>query len=67
MSQAQEGPDRDPTAGTPRWVKVFGAVALLIVLLLIVAMLLGGEHGPGRHLSPAGLHPVPPARGMSPS
>jgi hypothetical protein len=38
------------TAGTPRWVKVSAIVALVVVLLLVVAMVFGGEHGPGRHL-----------------
>jgi len=40
-----------PTTGTPRWVKVFGAIALVVVLLVVVVMVtgVGGEHGPGRH------------------
>ena len=42
-----------PTPGrpaTPRWVKIFAVAALLIVAAAVVAMLvLGGEHGPGRH------------------
>ena len=42
------------TAGTPRWVKVFAIVALLVVLLFVVLMLTGrGDHGPGRH-APSG-------------
>jgi hypothetical protein len=38
-------------AGVPRWVKVFLAVGLglLVVVLLAVALGIGGEHGPGRH------------------
>ena len=40
----------DSTTGTPRWVKIFGAVALLVVVLLVVMLLFGGgNHGPGRH------------------
>ena len=32
--------------------KVFGLVAVIVALLLLVLMLaVGGEHGPGRHLS----------------
>jgi hypothetical protein len=47
------------TAGTPRWVKVFGIIALLVLLLVVVALLLGkGGHGPGRH-TPGG-HTGPP-------
>ncbi|MQA25171.1 MAG: hypothetical protein GEU94_06815 [Micromonosporaceae bacterium] len=50
--------DRDhrapSTAGTPRWVKVFGGVLIALVLLIIAAMLIGGgDHGPSRHM-PAG-------------
>ena len=37
--------------GTPRWVKVFGGVAVLVVLLFVILLLSGrgGGHGPGRH------------------
>jgi hypothetical protein len=31
----------------PRWVKVFGIIAVVVVVLVIVALLSG--HGPGRH------------------
>jgi hypothetical protein len=47
-------PDEGSTTGTPRWVKVSGVVALVLVLLVLVVMLLvGGNHGPGRHGSEA--------------
>ena len=51
--------DRGPTAvypGTPRWVKVFGIVALVLVLLVAVIMATGagGGHGPGRHMPSGG-------------
>jgi hypothetical protein len=41
-------------AGTPRWVKVFGVVALVVLLLFVVLLLTGrgGDHGPGRHAQP---------------
>lgn len=42
----------EPTAGPPRWVKVFGIIALALVLLLVAMLLLGGDHGPGRHSTP---------------
>jgi hypothetical protein len=35
--------------GTPRWVKVFGVIAVLGVVLLVVLLVFGGGHGPGRH------------------
>lgn len=39
--------------GTPRWVKVFGIIGLIVVLLVIILLLTKGPggHGPGRHLS----------------
>jgi hypothetical protein len=37
--------------GTPRWVKVFGIIAIFVVLLIgfILFSGLGGPHGPQRH------------------
>lgn len=44
-------------AGTPRWVKVSGVIAI-VVGVLVVLMLTGpigaGAHGPGRHLPSGG-------------
>jgi uncharacterized membrane protein len=34
---------------TPLWVKVFGIVAVVIVVALIVALVAGVQHGPGLH------------------
>ncbi len=46
--------------GAPRWVEVFGAIALVVVVLVAVLLLTGGgDHGPSRHSPPAGLHPQP--------
>lgn len=48
------GPDRGSTTGTPRWVKVFGIIGLVLVLLFVIMLFLGGGgHGPGRH-TPSG-------------
>ena len=45
-----------PQVGIPRWVKVFLIVAAALVVLLVALMVFsGGEHGPGRHFSSAGL------------
>jgi hypothetical protein len=40
--------------GTPRWVKVFGIIAIGVVLLVVILLLTGGpgRHGPGRHRGP---------------
>ncbi|OLE65306.1 MAG: hypothetical protein AUG03_05375 [Acidobacteria bacterium 13_1_20CM_2_68_14] len=53
------GPDRGSPPGTPRWVKVFGIVGLVLVLLVVVMMAtgVGGKHGPGRHMPSAGQRP----------
>ncbi len=42
------------TERTPRWVKVFGIVGLVLVLLVVAALLIGGKHGPGRHTGGVG-------------
>ncbi len=67
-------PDRGSTTvypGTPRWVKVSGIVALVLVLLVLIAMatgmFAGGDgHGPGRHLPSGGAdgHTPPLAHGV---
>jgi hypothetical protein len=51
----------DDEVGTPRWVKVSGAIALLVVVLLVILKLIGGgEHGPGRHAPADGAGHTPP-------
>jgi hypothetical protein len=45
---------RPPYHGTPRWVKVFGIIVIVVVLLVVAKMFIGsGEHGPDRH-APSG-------------
>jgi hypothetical protein len=46
------GIDRASPPSTPRWVKVFGIIVLILVLLVGIIMFtgVGGEHGPGRHI-----------------
>ena len=45
--------DSPPYPGTPRWVKVFGIIAVVVVLLFVILLLTRGPggrgHGPGRH------------------
>ncbi len=45
--------DRHAPPGMPRWVKVSAIVVGVLLLLFLVLKLtgIGGEHGPGRHLS----------------
>ena len=41
-----------PYPGTPRWVKVFGIIAIVLFLFVLLNVLTGGgPHGPGRHAS----------------
>jgi hypothetical protein len=51
------GPDRESTTGTPRWVKVFGIIALVVILLFVILLLTRGPggHGPSRHMGSGGL------------
>jgi hypothetical protein len=39
------GPDRGPSTGKPRWVKVAIIVVVLVLVLLVVLLATGG-HGP---------------------
>jgi hypothetical protein len=38
---------------TPRWVKIFGIIAIVLILLFVILKLtgIGGNHGPSRHFS----------------
>ena len=49
------GPGRGTKPGTPRWVKVFGIIALVLVVLVVLMLtgVLGEGHGPGRHMGGA--------------
>jgi hypothetical protein len=53
--------DTDTRPGMPRWVKVFGIIVIVLVLLFVISMLAGVRHGPGMHTpsGDAGGH-IPP-------
>jgi hypothetical protein len=53
MSQPQPDLGRGSTYSTPRWVKLFGVILLVLIVLVGIMLLSGGEHGPGRHLPPS--------------
>jgi hypothetical protein len=62
------GPEADrattatPYPGTPRWVKLSGIVALVLVLVMVIVLLAsGGDHGPGRHMPSGGDGDARPA------
>ena len=48
------GPRRASPPRTPRWVKVFGIIGAVVVVALVILLIAGGEHGPGRHLPGGG-------------
>jgi hypothetical protein len=50
--QGDTGVVQESTTSTPRWVKVVGIVALVLVLLVVIRRFtgVGGPHGPGRHI-----------------
>jgi uncharacterized cupredoxin-like copper-binding protein len=52
---AGAAPGREPAPGIPRWVKVFGIIALVLVVLVILMLtgVFGEGHGPGRHMGGA--------------
>ena len=37
--------------GIPFWVKVFGIIIIVLVLLFVITKLIGVKHGPNRHTS----------------
>ena len=46
--RADHAADRPP--GLPRWVKLLAlGVVIALIVLVVVMLLVGGEHGPGRH------------------
>jgi hypothetical protein len=55
MSQTNLGPDRGSPTSTPRWVKVLGIVAIVLILLFVILHLTGNNLGcppPGGHTPP---------------
>ena len=57
MADPPQYPASEPHT-TPRWVKVFGIIALVVVLLFVVLLLAPGSHVPGRHMSRGRTQPV---------
>jgi len=53
MAQSPLEPGHGSASGTPRWVKVFGIIVLVLVLLFVISLLAGVRHGPGLH-TPSG-------------
>lgn len=56
MSQTHVEPDNGSATGTPRWVKVFGIIAVVLVLLFVILHLTGNSlGGPSSHFSHSGV------------
>lgn len=50
ISDDGAGPGSGSPPGMPRWVKVSGLIALVLIVLVVGALLLAdGDHGPRRH------------------
>lgn len=48
--------DLSPYPGMPRWVKISGIFAAVLMLAAVIAIFAsGGGHGPGRHLSSSSI------------
>lgn len=44
-------PTEDRPPSTPRWVKVSGIIAIVLILLVVIFRFTGGaNHGPSRHI-----------------
>lgn len=58
MSQTHVKPGRGSTPSTPRWVYVFGIIALVLVLLFVILHLTGnspGGHTPSSSITERGV------------
>jgi len=45
MSQTNVKPDRGSPPGTPRWVKVLGIIAIILLVLFVILHLTGNGFG----------------------
>jgi hypothetical protein len=50
---SDQSQDTGARPGMPRWVKVFGIIVIVLVLLFVISLLAGVQHGPGMH-APSG-------------
>ena len=55
MADLPHNSNNDDRPGTPRWVKAFGIIGIVLALLFAILKFagLGGEHGPSRHAPPS--------------
>jgi hypothetical protein len=51
MAEPAENPNASAVPPKmPFWVKVMGIILIVVVLLVGIVLISGGEHGPGRHM-----------------
>ena len=56
ISPGDRASEGTPADGMPRWVKLFLAVGLALLLVVVALKVFGGgQHGPGRHLPGAAI------------
>ena len=58
MSNLSEKPEYAPR---PVWVKWLVITAIVLLLVVVIALLAGGKHGPGRHMSRGSVSNEPAA------
>jgi hypothetical protein len=64
MANPPSDPDTGDGTGRPRWVKVFGIIVLIVILLLVILKFTtgvgmdGGEHGPVGQAPPSSVTEV---------
>jgi hypothetical protein len=54
--EEEHKPDHESNIRTPRWVKVFGIIGLVLVLLFVILHLTGNSLGPGLHTPPSSVN-----------
>lgn len=51
MSQFRQESEPASSYNTPHWVKIFGGIVIgLILLVVILQFIIGGNHGPNSHI-----------------
>jgi hypothetical protein len=51
MSDAVTKPERGSGPSTPRWVKVFGIIFIVLIVLFVILHLTGNSFGFGEHMA----------------
>lgn len=65
MSDSQRKVPHMPP-GVPKWLKFSGAILALLILVVIAVLLIsGGEHGPSRHGAERAVTPASPAASLA--